>query len=358
MPRKRTKKPPTPRALALRKRRERQTQLDAEAEQIKAARRHLGTESGPEHPQARYHYTTDDTVVQLIQARQNEPDIGFMNRVLSVCALPRRSRGKDQMYTRNSGDYKLTLSCTHADLGLPYGTYPRLIFAWICTEAVQTKTPRLMLGRSLSEFLDKVGVKSSNSGGRWGVRTQVVMQMRRLFACAIRIAVKRDHGVLRQDSEYAGIIAMRQELWWDPKDPLQQVLWNSFIELNHELFKEIVQHAVPLDMRTLRAIRRSPLGIDLYMWTTYRNHARRLYARPLKLSWRQLHQQFGGDPENTSVVAIANFRRDCIRELKRIRLAWPSLKYETPFKHFVLHPSPRQIETKTRTEAPRLPLGD
>ena len=357
MPRKRTKKPPTPRAAALRQRKDRQGKLDAEAEQIEATRRHLGTETGPEHPQARYHYTTDDTVVQLIQARENDPDIGFMNRVLSVCALPRTSRGNDQMYTRNSGDYKLTLSCTHPDLKLPYGTYPRLIFAWICTEAVQTKTPRLVLGRSLSEFLDKVGVKSSNSGGRWGVRTRVVRQMRRLFACAIRIAVERQHGVLRQSSEYAGVIAMRQELWWDPKDPLQQVLWNSYIELNHELFKEIVEHAVPLDLRTLRGIRRSPLGLDLYMWLTYRNHTRRLYARPLKLSWRQLYNQFGGEPEKASVTAVGNFRRKCIHELKKIRIAWPGLKYETPFKYFILYPSPRQVERRPDAEAPKLPLG-
>ena len=163
--------------------------------------------------------------------------------------------------------------------------------------------------------------------------------------------------MLRQSSEYAGVIAMRQELWWDPKDTLQQVLWNSFIELNHELFKEIVQHAVPLDMRTLRGIRRSPLGIDLYMWTTYRNHTRRLYARPLKLTWYQLYQQFGGRPEKASPKAVGKFREKCIRELKKIRIAWPGLKYETPFKHFVLYPSPRQIERRKAPEEPRLPLG-
>ena len=52
------------------------------------------------------------------------------------------------------------------------------------------------------------------------------------------------------------------------------MLWTSSIELNHRHFREIVEHAVPLDMRILRAIRRSPLGIDLYMLITNHTYQR------------------------------------------------------------------------------------
>ena len=94
--------------------------------------------------------------------------------VLSVCALPRRSMGHQRQYVRRTGDYMLAFNATDPDYGLPYGVYPRLLFAWICTEAVRTKTPRLVLGRSLNEFLTTLGIKSSNSRGNWDVRTHVI----------------------------------------------------------------------------------------------------------------------------------------------------------------------------------------
>ncbi len=46
-------------------------------------------------------------------------------------------------------------------------------------------------------------------------------------------------------------------------------------------------------MHVLRAVRRSPLGLDLYLWLTYRTFA---LDRPLRLTWSQLYRQFGADP--------------------------------------------------------------
>ena len=43
-------------------------------------------------------------------------------------------------------------------LDLPYGIMPRLLLAWVCTEAVRTQSRELVLGRSLSEFMRSVGV--------------------------------------------------------------------------------------------------------------------------------------------------------------------------------------------------------
>ena len=44
----------------------------------------------------------------------------------------------------------------------------------------------------------------------------------------------------------------------------------------------------------------SPLGLDLYLWLTYRTFA---LKRPLRLTWRQLYRQFGADPAKASKVA-------------------------------------------------------
>ena len=38
---------------------------------------------------------------------------------------------------------------------LPFGNLPRLLLAWVCTEAVRTQRRELVLGRSLYEFMHK-----------------------------------------------------------------------------------------------------------------------------------------------------------------------------------------------------------
>ena len=65
-------------------------------------------------------------------------------------------------------------------------------------------------------------------------------------------------------------IADRGEFWWDPKRPNDPVLWDSKIRLGEDFFNEIVRHPVPLDMNILKGLKRSSLGLDLYMWLTYR----------------------------------------------------------------------------------------
>ena len=54
---------------------------------------------------------------------------------------------------------------------------------------------------------------------------------------------------------------------------------------------------MPLDMNTLTAMKRSTLGLDLYLWLVYRTF---LLRAPLRLSWKQLYRQFGADPDKAS----------------------------------------------------------
>ena len=105
------------------------------------------------------------------------------------------------------------------------------------------------------------------------------------------------------------------------------MLWTSSIELNHRLFLEIVEHAVPLDMRILRAIRRSPLGIDLYMLIT--NHTYQKWPRreTLKVPWRELYEQVGSEPNRRGTKDVSRFRGNAIREIKKLKNVWPELRY-------------------------------
>ena len=237
-------------------------------------------------PQARHHFTRADQVNQLVTASEADPDLGFIARMMALCSLPRTNPGDRLQYKRVNGPYKLVM-IAGADCKLPYGNLPRLLLAWVSTEAVQTQSREIVLGRSLAEFMRTLGVYSS--GGRVQIRLR--NQMRRLFSAHVQLVYEDEHGEARVSSS----VADRTELWWNERKPDQSSLWDSKIELSEKFFKEIINHPVPIDMNTLTALKRCSLGLDLYLWLTYRTFSLRA---PQQLTWRQLYRQFGADPTN------------------------------------------------------------
>ena len=94
-------------------------------------------------------------------------------------------------------------------------------------------------------------------------------------------------------------------------------------------------------MPILRAVRRSPLGLDLYLWLTYRTFA---LDRPLRLKWPQLYRQFGADQAKANDKAtLSNFRADCLRELDKIQRAWPNLNCRTVKGALAVPSAPAQL---------------
>ena len=281
-------------------------------------------------PQALHHFTRFDQVDQLVEAREADPDMGFMARLMALCSLPRTNPGNRLQYKRSNGPYKLIM-IAGGDNKLPYGNIPRLLLAWVCTEAVRTQSRKLILGKSLYEFMSKLGL--TPGGGITGAHTRLRNQMRRLFSAHVQLVYEDEHGEARVSSS----VADRTEFWWDPRCPNEPMLWESKIRLGEDFFNEIIRHPVPLDMNTLKGLMRSSLGLDLYMWLTYRIFSLRA---PLRLTWRQVYRQFGADPSKASNKrTIQNFRVKVLRELVKIKLAWPELDYATAKGVLILSPS-------------------
>ena len=282
-------------------------------------------------PQAQYHFTLADQVNQLVAASEADPDMGFMARLLSLCSLPRTNPGDRTQYKRQNGPYKLVM-VAGADNKLPYGSLARLLLVWVCTEAVRTQSRVIVLGKSLSKFMRTLDLHP-DGGSLRGDRTRLRNQMDRLFNASVSLIYKHDFGKVTLNAA----ISDRTEFWWNPKRPDVSTLWESKIELGEKFFNEIISHPVPLDMNILKALKRSPLGLDLYLWLTYRTFS---LQQPLCLSWRQVYRQFGSVPDKASDnVTVQNFRRKLLRELKKIKLAWPDLNYGTARGSLILSPS-------------------
>ena len=282
-------------------------------------------------PQARHHFARFDQVNQLVGASEADPDLGFMARTMALCSLPRTNPGNRHQYKRVNGPYKLIM-IAGGDNKLPYGNLPRLLLAWVCSEAVRTQSRELVLGKSLSEFMRTLGVYSSSGGSR-GDRTRLRNQMKRLFGCTVSMIYENERGEARVSS----LVADRTVFWWNERKPDERSVWNSKIELGEKFFNEIINHPVPLNMNALNALKRSALGLDLYLWLVYRTFALRA---PLRLTWRLLYGQFGTDQDKAhNKKTIQNFRVQVLRELKKIKIAWPGLNYSTAPGVLILHPS-------------------
>ena len=134
-------------------------------------------------------------------------------------------------------------------------------------------------------------------------------------------------------------IATETHLWWNPHRPDEPVLWNSTIELGEKFFNEIIACPVPIDMHVLKAMKRSPLGLDLYMWLTYRTFT---LDAPLRLTWRQLYRQFGSTTK-TDEMTITNFLAKVLRELRKLKTTWPDIDYRILRGGLELRPTPPRI---------------
>ncbi|MCG7988209.1 MAG: pirin [Candidatus Thiodiazotropha weberae] len=210
--------------------------------------------------------------------------IGYMARALVQATLPHRKRDGAE-FTRRNGAFTLSLLAP-SHVGLPYGSIPRLLVSWVTTEAVRTGERELILGDNLSQFMRELGMVPT--GGRWGTVTRLKEQMRRLFASSIIYTDNSTHGFCVNTKP----IADTARLWWDPKRPEQAALWESTLKLGEQFFDEITRSPVPIDLRALKALKRSPMALDIYCWLTYRLSYLR---KPTVIPWVALQIQLGAE---------------------------------------------------------------
>jgi hypothetical protein len=176
----------------------------------------------------------------------------------------------------------------------------------------------------------EVGLDPSRGGKRSDAR-RLQDQMRRLLNARMSFqqSIKEEHrhGERRLNME----VAPESELWWNPRDPEQGTLWGSYVVLGEYFFEAITALPVPADMRVLRAIRRSPLALDLYVWATWRVFK---LQKPAFIPWDGLMGQMGGEYERAD-----NFVQKAKGALRKIRAVYPALKLEYGKGGFFLHPS-------------------
>jgi hypothetical protein len=263
--------------------------------------------------------------------------LGFTSRLLLQATMPHSDPGDVAAWGRRNGAFSLVIQpgmmldakSQPKSIGLPFGSLPRILLAWISTEAVLTRKPVVILGDTLSSFLRELGLLST--GGRWGSITMLKSQMRRLFSSSISCTYEgKDHW-----ANTGCRLSEETNLWWDPKSPDQTDLWQATVTLGSSFFQDLVAHPVPVDMRVLRALRSSAFALDIYCWLTYRmNNLRKETVIP----WSMLQMQFGADYSR-----LRDFKAKFIENLRKVLICYPQARTKIIGNGFLIKPSRTHI---------------
>lgn len=272
--------------------------------------------------------------------------LGFMARALVLATMPYKDPKAD-VFKRVNGDFRLRIVAGYEG-GIPYGIYPRLLLSWVATEAVRTQSPIIELGDSLSAFLRDVLELRSTSGGQRGASTRVSEQMKRLFGSLITAQYS---GTLEHKGFVLKNVLIADELnlddeeeeamdksLWTPQEAHDAGKWKSQVKLTDNFFRECITNPVPIDLRAYKALRGSPMAMDVYTWLTYRMSYTQRRTRPMR--WESLMLQFGSNFNTEDInQAVRNFKKQFLQALQLVQAIYPEAKVEINDNGLVLLPS-------------------
>jgi hypothetical protein len=285
--------------------------------------------------------------------------LGFMARALVIATMPYKDPKADA-FMRTNGDFRLRIVSGYEG-GIPYGIYPRLLMSWVATEAVRKESPVIELGDSLRNFLREVLELRSTGGGSRGSGTRVTEQMKRLFSSMVtaqytgslekrgftlrNVLIADDMELDDADAEAIDSAAEGDDeeasddtKLWVPQATHEAGQWRSKVRLSTNFFNECISSPVPIDLRAYKALRGSPLAMDIYTWLTYRMSYTQKRSRPIP--WESLMYQFGSGFNLADLdQAVRNFRKGFLKALQAVLVVYPQANVEIAEKGLVLLPS-------------------
>lgn len=301
---------------------------------------------------------TPATQNEQLDTSPDEPEVGFISRWFVQALFPYR-KTTDQARTIQNGPERLTV---FSELGLPYGRYPRLIMAYIITQAyhrsrqvergllTQEEARKIPLGKSFSEFFSALGISSRATGGKNGNLTRIREQMERITACQIRVSrLSRSFGGSDREAQPTIDVSLRHSLWTSPK-PGNTHTSSSYIELSGDFFTHITEKPIPIDLRVLNELN-SPRAQDLYVWITLKKHwLSRRSDKQFTFHWELIALHFSPKSITTS-AQMRDFRRELRNATAELGQHWPEHGVELTAEGLIIHQGTPSVPWKNRQKA-------
>ncbi|WP_208353980.1 replication protein RepA, partial [Aetokthonos hydrillicola] len=150
----------------------------------------------------------------------------------------------------------------------------------------------------------------------------------------------------KYESRVDMLVAPKTHLWWSDRHASHPFEQGSWVELGEEFFNAITDNPIPLDYRSIQALKNSPLAIDTYCWATLRAYAAQQKDQPQFVAWESLHSQMGGDYSN-----IWNFQQKLKKALEKVKLVYPWFVFEYTKGGITIMPCVPSVARKPKLES-------
>jgi hypothetical protein len=247
----------------------------------------------------------------IVESPPDRPD--FLHTVLCQVGLPRRATA-ELKFERRNGLASLLVEAGSLYSGqkwlqqpLPYGPKPRLALVHISTEAVRTKSRVIDSGRSLHDFMRRLGI--GTNGREYKNFRQ---QMRALSACRMSLGYGNTTIDSKPIEKFSTWNALEEEHDHD----------EGMIELTSKFYDSLIDSAVPLDPRALACLQGSSLALDIYTWLSHRLHRVSRISGD-RVTWSNLADQFGQEYSE-----IKDFKKTFQRALLQVRAVYPDARLD------------------------------
>ena len=276
-------------------------------------------------------------------------DLRHIHSVLAICGLPyRRLPLGVREFERKQGNMALDVSAgsLRNDKGegiaqpLPFGPKARLILMHLCSQAVQTKSPTIDLNDSFTGFVRELGF--NDSGGPRGALTAFKQQLNALAACTMKVSAWQPGIGVRTER----ITPIKSFDLWLSDNMHQGSLWPSSLTFSLDFYESLKSHALPVNVRAVRAFANSARTLDAYYWLGYR--MTRLRAAQ-SISWEALAQQFAG-----GYTRKRDFRAAFVADLEQIKEMFPRLPVSVTEHGLMLQPAGPDVLALPATKTLRL----
>ncbi len=267
---------------------------------------------------------------------------GYSYSGLCLTSLPHRKLADDQAWERTVGPLTLIIEPGRIKLGdgpskmmgVPHGARARLILIYLQTQAVQTNSREVSLGRSMRAWMGKLGLAV---GGE--TATALREQARRIATCSMRFSWKIDGRLPGNSTMMSNERIIKSGLFFhngSTSDGKQESLFEDRVLLDGDFFDQLRRHPVPLQDAAIRQLKDSSTALDIYVWLSYRLHH---LDKRTPIGWRDLHQQFGAGYKN-----LFQFKPKFLQALAEAVSAYPEARVDVEDSHIMLHPSPPPVK--------------
>lgn len=216
--------------------------------------------------------------------------IGISYSGFCLTGLPHKKLADDEIWERRGHRVSLLVEPGRAVkdgkrcyLGVPYGARARMILLYLQTQAVRTGSREVELGRSMRDWLGRMGLTWGGETGK-ALREQAV----RITACHLRFSWE---GESADGWTKGGFVQSGLRFHERPReDERQTSLWEDRVVLDPVFYEALRRHPVPLRETALRELADRSVSLDLYIWLAYRLHT---LTVPTPIRWAALGEQFG-----------------------------------------------------------------